>query len=202
MNDENSTKDELTEEDLTLAGKSTAGDDSASADEGEDEGEDGSAGGDDQQTLVTREGLKKLKDELEELENVRRREVAARLKEAISFGDLSENSEYEDAKNEQALVENRIAELKRMIKTAKIITEKKSSGKIVKIGSTVTIQNLTDKDEPETYTIVGSTEADPTSAKISNESPIGIAIMDKEQGEEVMVTAPAGELKYKIVKVS
>jgi len=151
--------------------------------------------------LVTREGLKKLKDELDELESVRRREVAGRLKEAISFGDLSENSEYEDAKNEQALVENRIAELKGMIKTAKIIVEKKSSEKIVKVGSTVTVQNITDKDEIETYTIVGSTEADPASAKISNESPIGLAIMDREQGDEVMVTAPAGELKYKIVKV-
>ena len=204
MNDENSTKDELTEEDLTLAGGSTTGDDTAS-DEGEDESSEdaeNSNGDEGEQTLVTREGLKKLKDELDELENVKRREVAARLKEAISFGDLSENSEYEDAKNEQALVENRIAELKRMIKTAKIITEKKSSGKVVKIGSTVTIQNLTDKDEPETYTIVGSTEADPTSAKISNESPIGMAIVDREQGDEVVVAAPAGELKYKIVKVS
>jgi transcription elongation factor GreA len=201
MNDENSTKDELTEEDIALAGQS-AGDDDDATDEDEDGGQNPNGSGDDEQTLITREGLKKLKDELEEAESVKRREVAARLKEAISFGDLSENSEYEDAKNEQALVENRIAELKGMIKTAKIITEKKSSGKIVKIGSTVTIQNLTDKDEPEIYTIVGSTEADPTAAKISNESPIGLAIMDREQGEEVTFVAPAGELKYRIVKVS
>jgi transcription elongation factor GreA len=115
---------------------------------------------------------------------------------------LSENSEYEDAKNEQALTEGRIAELKRLIKTAKIITEKKSSGKIVKIGSTVTIQNLTEKDEVETYTIVGSTEADPIAAKISNESPIGAAIVDQDQGAEVIVETPAGTMKYKIVKVS
>lgn len=202
MNDDDSKKEEdLTEEDLAIAG-SGLGDDDAT-----DDDDDSSAGravvsGDEQETLVTREGLKKLKDELEELENVRRREVAARLKEAISFGDLSENSEYEDAKNEQALVEGRIAELKRMIKTAKLITEKKSSGKIVKVGSTVTIQNLTDKDAPETYTIVGSTEADPTAAKISNESPIGLAIIDQEQGAEVTVAAPAGELRYKIIKVS
>ncbi|MBU1089971.1 transcription elongation factor GreA [Patescibacteria group bacterium] len=200
MADKNQTKDELTEEDLALAGKSTSGDDASDDDE---ETESAAANSNDsQQTLVTREGLKKLRDELDELENVKRKEVAQRLKEAISFGDLSENSEYEDAKNEQALVESRIAELKRMIKTAKIIAEKKSSGKTVKIGSTVKIQNLTDRDEPETYTIVGSTEADPTEAKISNESPIGTAIMDKKQDDEVSVQVPAGELKYKILKVS
>ncbi len=202
MNDDDSKKEEdLTEEDLAIAG-SGLGDDDVTDDDDDNGAARAVVSGDEQETLVTREGLKKLKDELEELENVRRREVAARLKEAISFGDLSENSEYEDAKNEQALVEGRISELKRMIKTAKLITEKKSSGKIVKIGSTVTIQNLTDKDPAETYTIVGSTEADPTAAKISNESPIGLAIIDQEQGAEVTVAAPAGELKYKIVKVS
>ncbi len=196
-------KDELTEEDLALAGKSTSGDDEVTTDDEEGSEDPTNEGNDEsQQTLVTREGLKKLKDELENLENVKRREVAQRLKEAISFGDLSENSEYEDAKNEQALTEGRILELKRMIKTAKIITEKKSSGKTVKIGSTVTIQNLTDHDEPEIYTIVGSTEADPTAAKISNESPIGAAIMEREQNEEIIVETPAGELKYKIIKVS
>jgi len=167
MKDENSAKDELTEEDLTLSGKSTTSDDDTTEEEENEDSETTSIDSD-QKTLVTREGLKKLKDELDELESVRRREVAGRLKEAISFGDLSENSEYEDAKNEQALVENRIAELKGMIKTAKIIVEKKSSEKIVKVGSTVTVQNITDKDEIETYTIVGSTEADPASAKISN----------------------------------
>ena len=201
MADENRTKDELTEEDLTLTGGNTSEDDTASDEEEETEGAAEDSDGS-QQTLVTREGLKKLKDELDELENVKRKEVAQRLKEAISFGDLSENSEYEDAKNEQALTEGRISELKRMIKTAKIIAEKKSSGKTVKIGSTVKIQNLTDKDEPETYTIVGSTEADPTKAKISNESPIGTAIVDREQGDEVIVKAPAGKLRYKILKVS
>lgn len=204
MADENQNpKDELTEEDLTLVGQSTIKDDAATGDDDTgDDDDDGAQVGESQQTLVTREGLKKLKDELDELENVKRKEVAQRLKEAISFGDLSENSEYEDAKNEQALVETRIAELKGMIKTAKIITEKKSLNKVVKIGSTVKIQNMTDKDDPETYTIVGSTEADPTAAKISNESPIGVAIMNREQGDEAIVQAPAGELKYKILKVS
>jgi transcription elongation factor GreA len=205
MADQKDPKDELTEEDLALAGQSTTGDDSNTGDDDsndEESNDEDNDSDDSQQTLVTREGLKKIKDELNELENVRRKEVAQRLKEAISFGDLSENSEYEDAKNEQALVEGRIAELKGMIKTAKLITEKKSSGKVVKIGSTVTIQNLTDKDEPETYTIVGSTEADPTAAKISNESPIGAALVNEEQGEEVSVEAPAGKQKYKILKVS
>ncbi|MFH1375784.1 MAG: transcription elongation factor GreA [Patescibacteria group bacterium] len=205
MPNEKNSKDELTEEDLTLTGASTLGDDDASPQGGggdEDDDEDGSGTGDGQQTFVTREGLRRLKEELEQLETIKRKEVAQRLKEAISFGDLSENSEYEDAKNEQALVENRIAELRRKIKTAKIITEKKSSGKLVKIGSTVKIQNLTDRDEAATYTIVGATEANPAEAKISNESPIGAAIIDQEQGAEVTVQAPAGELKYKIVKIS
>lgn len=220
MADDNTkNNEELTEEDLALAGKSRLGsnanddddtDEDAVDSDGEESEESAKAGDDEdvvsegfeRETLVTKEGLAALKDELMQLETVKRKEVAARLKEAISFGDLSENSEYEDAKNEQALVEGRINELQRMIKTAKIITEKKSSGKIVKLGSTVKLQNLTDKDDPEEYTIVGSTEANPIEKKISNESPIGVAIMDKEQGEEVMVKAPVGELRYKILKVS
>ena len=182
--------DDLTEEDLTLAGASTLGGDDDGTTGDDDDDATAASASDDHYTFVTRDGLNKLKDELDQLENVTRREVAQRLKEAISFGDLSENSEYDDAKNEQALVENRIAELKAMIKTAKIIAEKKSKGANVKIGSTVTIQNVTDHDDPETYTIVGSTEADPTAAKISNESPIGAAILDREKGEEVLVRAP------------
>jgi len=199
--DDKNLKNELTEEDLTLSGQSTTGDDDTPVGEDDDDSEENITN-DSQQTLITREGLKKLQDELEDLENGKRKEVAQRLKEAISFGDLSENSEYEDAKNEQAFVESRIVELKRMIKTAKIIAEKKSCGKTVKIGSTITIKNLTENDDEETYTIVGSTEADPTVAKISNESPIGSAIINKDQGDEVIVKTPAGEMKYKIVKVS
>jgi len=217
MADDNKTNEELTEEDLALAGQSRSGsgandddtDEDAEVDgeEGEEsakagEEEEAASDGSERETLVTKEGLAALKDELMQLETTKRKEVAARLKEAISFGDLSENSEYEDAKNEQALVEGRINELQRMIKTARIITEKKGSGKIVKIGSTVKLQNLTDKDEPETYTIVGSTETNPAERKISNESPIGVAIVDKEQGDEVVVKAPVGELRYKIIKVS
>lgn len=158
---------------------------------------------DDEETLVTKEGLKKLKEELENLKNVRRREVAQRLKEAISYGDLSENSEYEEAKNEQAFVEGRIIELEHKIKSAKIITEKtdKKLGKEVNIGSSVTVRN-TDDEEEETYTIVGATEADPFDCKISNESPIGKALLSKVRGDTVKVQTPSGPVEYEILKVA
>ncbi len=153
------------------------------------------------QIYITKEGLKKLKEELDNLKNVKRKEVLARLKEAISYGDLSENSEYEESKNEQAFVEGRIIELEEKIKKAQIISEKKGKAKAdsVQIGTTVKIQNLTDGDKPETYTIVGSTEADPMNNRISNESPIGTAIIGKPLGSVVKVIAPAGELEYKVI---
>lgn len=157
---------------------------------------------DEEQTLVTKEGLRKLKEELEHLKNVRRREVAQRLKEAISYGDLSENSEYEEAKNEQAFVEGRVLELERKIKNAKIITE---GGKVkdVNIGSSVTVHNITSsEDKDETYTIVGATEADPFDCKISNESPIGKALLSHVKGDTVKVTTPSGIIEYEILKVS
>jgi len=157
-----------------------------------------------EETLVTKEGLKKLKDELVHLKTERRQEVAQRLKEAISYGDLSENAEYEEAKNEQAFVEGRIIELEQKIKNAKIISDKKADlgGKEVRIGSTVTIRNKTDNDEPDVYTIVGSTEADPLDHKISNESPIGKAVLGKHKGEVLEVNTPAGILKYELLKVA
>ncbi len=157
--------------------------------------------GDDEQTLVTREGLKKLQDELDYLKKTRRQEVAQRLKEAISYGDLSENSEYEEAKNEQAFVEGRILELERKIKNAKIITEK-TAHKTVEIGSTVVVRNKTTRDEPESYTIVGATEADPIDNKISNESPLGKAFLSHKTGETVDVIAPGGTFRYEILKVA
>lgn len=172
----------------------------------DDQATGGSAGftGDDDQTLVTKEGLKKLKDELDELKTMRRPEVAQRLKEAISYGDLSENSEYEEAKNEQAFVEGRILELEQKIKNAKIIAEKKmiGRGKQIDIGSTVTVANLTDGDEPEKYTIVGSTEADPLDHKISNESPMGKSLLSKRKGDVVEISSPSGMLKYEILHVA
>lgn len=163
----------------------------------------GAAFDDDDETLVTKEGLKKLKDELDELKSVRRKEVSQRLKEAISYGDLSENSEYEEAKNEQAFVEGRILELEHKIKTAKIITEKhdKKMGKEVNIGSMVTVREAGEEEE-QTYTIVGATEADPFDRKISNESPLGKALLSRVRGDEITVATPSGTLKYDIVKVA
>ena len=166
------------------------------------QGDDDATG--DDQTLVTKEGLKKLKDELEELKTVRRQEVAQRLKEAISYGDLSENSEYEEAKNEQAFVEGRILELEGKIKSARIISAKGEAGygKEVTIGSTVAVQNKTEHGEPETYTIVGSTEADPMERRISNESPIGRSFLGRKKGDTVSVATPSGTFKFEILKVS
>lgn len=153
------------------------------------------------EVLVTKSGLAKLKDELREYKEVRRKEVAKRLKEAIAYGDLSENSEYEEAKNEQAFVEGRVVELEKMIANAKIITDDKSGQDTVQIGTTVTVKNLTEDDEPETYTIVGSTEADPIGHKISNESPIGSAMLGKTKNDTVKVKVPAGIYEYKILKI-
>lgn len=151
-------------------------------------------------TLVTKEGLKKLKEELEQLKTVKRKEVAERIKEAISYGDLSENSEYEEAKNEQAFVEGRILELETKIKHAKIISEHHKT-KSVQLGSTVHLKNLSKSGDDEVYTIVGSTETDPFTGKISNESPVGASLLDKQKGEVVKVVAPSGKIEYEITKV-
>lgn len=153
-------------------------------------------------TLVTKEGLDKLREELEYLRGVKRKEVAERIKEAISYGDLSENSEYEEAKNEQAFLEGRILELEDKVKNAKIITEHHKTTKTVQLGSTVHLTNLTKKrDEAEIYTIVGSTETDPFAGKISNESPVGNALLDKQKGDRIKVVAPAGAIEYQIVRI-
>jgi len=157
------------------------------------------------QTLVTKDGLMKLKEELDVLKTKRRQEVAQRLKEAISYGDLSENAEYEEAKNEQAFIEGRILELEQKIKNAKIIAEKKIDIRLTKtadIGSTVTVRNKTDRDEPEAFTIVGSTEADPVEFKISNESPIGRALLGSKKGDNLEVSTPSGIIKYEVLKVA
>lgn len=158
----------------------------------------------DDQTLVTKEGLKKLQDELTELKTVRRKELAERLKEAISYGDLSENSEYQEAKNEQAFLEGRILELEQMIKNSKIIAEKKADtkSKEIQIGTTISVRNKTEDTDPVDYTIVGSTEANPLEHKISNESPVGRALLGHQKGDVVDVHTPAGNYKYEILKVS
>lgn len=156
----------------------------------------------DKTTLLTKEGLQKLREELDYLKNVKRREVVERIKEAITYGDLSENAEYEDAKNEQAFTEGRILELEDKIKYVKIIDEKHKTANFVRLGSTVTLRRLGKKThEPETYIIVGSTEADAINGKISNESPVGKTLLDKEEGETIKIQAPAGSIEYKILKV-
>lgn len=157
---------------------------------------------DDKVTLITKEGLQKLKEELNYLKEVKRKEVAERLKEAISYGDLSENAEYEEAKNEQAFVEGRILELEEKIKYVKIIDERAKKGLSVELGSRVIIQSLSSKTKAEEeYIIVGSTEADPLNHKISNVSPVGRALLGRGAGDTVRVAAPAGMIEYKIVKV-
>ena len=150
-------------------------------------------------TFVTAEGLQKLKEELEYLKVVKRKEVAEALKQAKAFGDLSENSEYDEAKNEQAEVERHIAELEDTLENVEII---KATGKKSKIdvGSTVKVLDV-EFDEEVIYTIVGSTESDPMENKISDESPIGKALLGKKAGEEAVADAPGGAVKMKILEI-
>jgi transcription elongation factor GreA len=151
------------------------------------------------EVLLTEEGLAKVKEELEYLKTQKRHQVAQRLKEAISQGDLSENSEYDAAKEEQAFVESRIITLENMVRNAKII-DQNGDKNFVSVGAKVTIQEMPD-GEVETYTIVGSAESDPMSQKISNESPIGSALIGKREGEIVNVPAPDGTIQFKILKI-
>ena len=152
------------------------------------------------EVLLTKEGLDALVEELNTLKTVRRREVAQRLKEAISYGDLSENAEYAEARDEQAFVEGRILQLEQQIKHAKIISGTKKQVTVVQIGHTVALKNLLTKQQ-EIYTIVGSTEADPLNGKISNESPVGKSILGKEVGEKVDIAVPEGRAQYEICKI-
>lgn len=152
-----------------------------------------------EETILTKEGYEKLKEELEFLKNDSREEIAERIKVAISFGDLSENSEYEDAKREQSYLEGKIAELEKKLLHVKIIEEELDSKK-VKLGSKVKVQNLDTADEV-IFTIVGSMEFDPDNLKISNVSPIGKAILDKKVGATVKVRLPIGSIQYKIIEI-
>lgn len=149
---------------------------------------------------LTLAGLKKLEDELEVLKSVRRREIAQRIKQAIEFGDISENSEYEDAKNEQAFIEGRILTLEKMLRNARIIEREEGATEVVGLGSTVTLRDLEQGNEFQ-YTIVGSAEADPGAKKISNESPVGKAILGKRKGSVVEIAVPAGLFKYQIMEI-
>jgi transcription elongation factor GreA len=149
-------------------------------------------------TYISKDGLEKLRAELDEMTSVRRPEIAQRIHDAKEHGDLSENAEYEDAKNEQAFVEGRIQTLQALIKNATIIDENHSTDH-VQIGSTVTVES---NDGEESFTIVGSTEAKPTEGRISNESPVGRALLGKKKGEKVIVKVPAGDFTYKIVGIA
>ncbi len=155
---------------------------------------------DEREIILTKEGLQKLESELEHLKSVRREEVAERIKQAIAFGDISENSEYEDAKNEQAFIEGRIITLEKTLKHARLMEEGEIRTDVVSLGSRVTIKELKSKREVN-VTVVSSVESKLKDGKISDESPVGRAIMGKTVGTTVEVEAPAGIIKYKIIRV-
>lgn len=151
-----------------------------------------------EEVLLTEEGYENLEKELDHLINVKRREVAKRIKVAREFGDISENSEYDDAKNEQAFVEGRIKEIENMIRNARIVKDEDVNDETVNIGTTVKLKDV-DSGEEFTYTIVGSAEADPLNNKISNQSPIGKSIIGHKVGDVVKVEVPSGITSYEIL---
>ena len=155
---------------------------------------------DKKEILLTQEGYQKLEDELEILKTVRRREVADRIKVAISFGDISENAEYDEAKNEQSRIEGEIKQLEDRLRNATVIDESMLNTKMVNVGSTVVVQEQ-GSSEKVTYLIVGSTEANPLEGKISNESPVGEALLGHGKGDVVEVTTPGGQIEYTILSI-
>lgn len=153
------------------------------------------------QVLLTNEGLLDLENELDNLKTIKRKEIAEKIKVALSFGDLSENSEYDEAKNEQAMIESRIATIEAMLKNVKIIDEKELSTEIIHVGSLVTVRDV-EFDEVMTYRIVGSNEANPENGRISDESPVGSALLGCKSGERVQIETPAGIIEYDIIEIS
>ncbi|HSL65708.1 MAG TPA: transcription elongation factor GreA [Gaiellaceae bacterium] len=153
------------------------------------------------EVILTPEGYESLKEEIEYLSTQKRREVADRIRTAREFGDIAENAEYDDAKNEQALLEHRIAQLEERLRHARVITKKEISSDVVSIGSRVKLRDVDAKQTIE-YKIVGSAEANPAENKLSNESPVGKAIIGKKKGETVEVAAPRGKLKFKILDIA
>ncbi|ENJ9655991.1 TPA: transcription elongation factor GreA [Clostridium botulinum] len=151
--------------------------------------------------VMTYEGVKKLEEELEYLKTVKRKEITEKIKVALSFGDLSENSEYDEAKNEQAFAEGRIIQLENMLKNASIIDENEVPKDVVSVGSIVKVKDY-EFDEEVEYIIVGSAEADPMNNKISNESPVGNGLIGKKVGDIIEVTVPDGVSKYEILEVN
>ena len=152
------------------------------------------------EVILTPNGHAKLKEEIEHLSTVKRREVAERIKQAREFGDIAENSEYDDAKNEQAMLEHRIATLQERLKAARVIEANEVTTDVVSVGTIVRLRDVDAKETME-YTIVGSAEANPAEQKLSNESPVGRAILGRKKGETVEVVAPRGSLKYKIMDI-
>lgn len=153
------------------------------------------------EVLLSLDGLKQLEQELFMLRTTKRLEVAERIKQAREYGDIAENSEYEDAKNEQAFIEGRILVLEKTLRNARVIDEPVAGNEVVALGSSVLLKDLEYGDQLE-YTIVGTLEADPMHNRISNESPVGRAIMGKRVGTVVEVDAPDGTIKYEVLKVS
>ena len=153
------------------------------------------------QELVTPEGLEKLQKELSYLTDVRRREVADRIRQAREFGDISENSEYDDAKNEQGMLERRIGELQRRVRNVRVVDPSEAAEDAVDLGTTVTLRVVGKKGQERTFQIVGANESDPTSGKLSHASPVGKAVLKKKVGEKVTVSTPRGATEYEIVNV-
>jgi transcription elongation factor GreA len=152
------------------------------------------------EVILTPEGYEKLKHEIEELSTTKRREVAERIRVAREFGDIAENAEYDDAKNEQMLLEHRIATLEERLRDARVISKKDIAKDVVSVGSKVKLRDVAAKETIE-YHIVGSAEANPAENKLSNESPVGKAIIGHKKGETVSVSAPRGTLKFKILEI-
>lgn len=149
---------------------------------------------------MTYEGVKKLEQELEHLKTVRRKDITEKIKVALGYGDLSENSEYDEAKNEQAFVEGRILQLENMLKNASVIDESEITTDAVSVGSIVKVKDY-EFDEEVEYTIVGSAEADPMEFKISNESPVGSSLVGKKVGEIIEVNVPEGVSKFEVLNI-
>lgn len=151
--------------------------------------------------FLTEEGLHKIEGELDHLKSVKRKEIAERIKVALGFGDISENSEYDEAKNEQAQLEERISKLENMLRNAVLIDESEITTDKVSVGSRVMVKDL-EYDEEMEYIIVGSAEADPFEGKISNESPLGDSLIGKEKGDVVKVPVPDGTIEYEIINIT
>ena len=152
------------------------------------------------ETVLTPDGARRLREEIEHLSTVKRREVAERIQQAREFGDIAENAEYDDAKNEQAMLEHRIAQLEERLANARVVEADETPAGVVAVGRRVRLKDM-DANETIEYAIVGSAEANPDENKLSNESPVGRAIIGKKKGEIVEVAAPRGSLKYKIMEI-